>query len=804
MRLYCLTSISKVPPLPNSQNLTQSSVDENESFAELMKYANSGVRGLMEYVWWIDRQNKFNENEEQTKNDMYFNEFIAYRLTEICFGYEYYYRTEDGGDEERKHYVMKIYQNKIRDPFSALMIKGAISLTEVPNKKYAFDLRLATSNLSHDGKKIGYDFIVKIRNIKNTQTRGLLSEEEEEYYEKYSQEIAEIWKLKNLNDLSPESMAGAWDDAFDEISESQPFKLPNTSKIKFLQQKIRDMKSMIYLLCDPEIGNYKNMPLPKVVTDPTTMKITTIPCRFDQKIECLLYKKLKQFRIEKRSNAKQAKNYRDCPEIMWIEPNLYEIDLDGVNFGNLRDICIKKADLRFSKKFIHPIFEKINFKELTELTLIECNILELSGGFAVNDVEDFKINTEITEIKILNIGLKKINDLNIPLSNIRFLELSSNKLENLFFEKDTIAKLREIDLENNQMKSLHFGEMFTELTGIFVDQNELTSIDFILLLPNLEFLSAKNNKIKEIPEKFHKALCTLKLDFNGISELPKTFEESMSGGPVDTPHLSLSYNNFSYFDSNLEEVLWKRLPKKIEILNLNGNDLVYIPGTLCQKHIRHLFIDNCNIQHICPVIYTFAVMKKRKMTISICDNPRLEYLPFVPLTIFPKPPSFKERISFEFLYNFHFAIITDNEIFKNNAKFPMNNFKPVYNFDNGFEGEETRVGCKCCAICSKATDEHVFKNLMIMDFGLCFETDESCYEHSEKSKAFPCFKRGQWKTMVKSRMFPIPATEPNTFQNNYIENIVLLDQQGNYVTTIQNVDDFNLRSDSHVLNPENY
>uniref|UniRef100_A0A914QAX2 Uncharacterized protein n=1 Tax=Panagrolaimus davidi TaxID=227884 RepID=A0A914QAX2_9BILA len=368
------------------------------------------------------------------------------------------------------------------------------------------------------------------------------------------------------------------------------------------------------------------------------------------------------------------------------------------------------------------------------------------------------------------------------------------------------------------MKSLRFGETFTELTKIFVDQNELTSIDFVSSLPNLEFLSAKNNKIKEIPEKFHKALCILKLDFNEISELPKNFEESMSAGPVFTPHLSLSYNNFSDFDSNLEEVLWKRLPKKMEILNLNGNDLVYIPGTLCQKQIRNLFIDNCNIQHICPVIYTFAVMKKREMTISICDNPKLEYLPFVPLTIFPKPPSFKERVTFEYLYNFHFAIITDNEKFKNNTKFPMDNFKPVYNFDNGFEGEETRIGCKCCAICSMATDEHDFKNLMIMDFGLCFETDESCYEHSEKSKAFPCFKRGKWKTMVKSRMCQeckngFHQANNETFEEykNYLKQKSnkrtaknAIDQQGNYVTTIQNDNAFNVPPDSHILNPENY
>uniref|UniRef100_A0A914Z8V4 Uncharacterized protein n=1 Tax=Panagrolaimus superbus TaxID=310955 RepID=A0A914Z8V4_9BILA len=116
---------------------------------------------------------------------------MAYRLTEICFGYKFY------ANAERRHYVMKIYQNKIRDPFSALMIKGAISLIEIPNKKYEFDLRLSTSKLSRSGQKIGYDFIVKIRNIKNTKTKGLLSEEEEEYYEKYSDAIAEICKSKN-------------------------------------------------------------------------------------------------------------------------------------------------------------------------------------------------------------------------------------------------------------------------------------------------------------------------------------------------------------------------------------------------------------------------------------------------------------------------------------------------------------------------------------------------------------------------------------------------------------------------------
>uniref|UniRef100_A0A914Z829 Uncharacterized protein n=1 Tax=Panagrolaimus superbus TaxID=310955 RepID=A0A914Z829_9BILA len=83
----------------------------------------------------------------------------------------------------------------------------------------------------------------------------------------------------------------------------------------------------------------------------------------------------------------------------------------------------------------------------------------------------------------------------------------------------------------------------------------------------------------------------------------------------------------------------------------------------------------------------------------------------------------------------------------------MANLKPVYKFEEiSLEEEEQSIGCKCCAICGKATDERAFKNLMIMDFSICFETDEPSCDHSIKSLAFPCFKKGRWKTMVKSRL----------------------------------------------------
>uniref|UniRef100_A0A914ZDJ9 Leucine rich repeat protein n=1 Tax=Panagrolaimus superbus TaxID=310955 RepID=A0A914ZDJ9_9BILA len=276
--------------------------------------------------------------------------------------------------------------------------------------------------------------------------------------------------------------------------------------------------------------------------------------------------------------------------------------------------------------------------------------------------------------------------------------------------------------------------MFLKLTTLFIDQNELTSIEFISFLPNLKILSAKNNKIQEIPEDFSKSLLTIRLDFNEISKLPQNFENFMSTDSkcisVNTPELSLSFNHFCDNSSNLEEVLWKRLPKKLKFLNLSGNNLVYIPGILSQIQISHLFIDNCNIQHICPIVYTFVSMKDepRSMIISICDNSELEYLPFVPLSLYQKPPSSKEKISFDYLYNFSFAIITDNESFQNTAKFPMANLKPVYKFEEvSLEEEEQSIGCKCCAICGKATDERAFKNLMIMDFAICFETDVSTF-----------------------------------------------------------------------------
>uniref|UniRef100_A0A914Q1U6 Uncharacterized protein n=1 Tax=Panagrolaimus davidi TaxID=227884 RepID=A0A914Q1U6_9BILA len=89
-------------------------------------------------------------------------------------------------------------------------------------------------------------------------------------------------------------------------------------------------------------------------------------------------------------------------------------------------------------------------------------------------------------------------------------------------------------------------------------------------------------------------------------------------------------------------------------------------------------------------------------------------------------------------------LATDNQKLRNTSKFPMNNFKPKYDF----KISEIKYFCDCCAECGKTAAtkaEPLQKQNMVMDFMLIF-ADENESDPFEKPKLEP----GKWKTRANS------------------------------------------------------
>ncbi|XP_031631630.1 chaoptin isoform X2 [Contarinia nasturtii] len=198
-------------------------------------------------------------------------------------------------------------------------------------------------------------------------------------------------------------------------------------------------------------------------------------------------------------------------------------------FKNARGI--RRLDL--SENIISTI-ENDAFTEIGH-SLISLKISHgFAGSFTSFPAQSFRTLTSLQELDLSNNQLKSISDTSFHfLQNLRTVELNDNVIERISkgtFQGDIHSKLETLALHFNSIKAIEestFADL-KELTKLQLDDNRITTIEkrAFIDLKKLKYLSLRGNKLEIISDEA----------FQNLPELQ---------------HLDLAYNSMGIFDFNI-------------------------------------------------------------------------------------------------------------------------------------------------------------------------------------------------------------------------------------------------------------
>ena len=203
------------------------------------------------------------------------------------------------------------------------------------------------------------------------------------------------------------------------------------------------------------------------------------------------------------------------------------------------------------------------------------------------------LDSNQTSLDLGKMGLAEIPDALFQLKNLRYLRLS-NRIWDYGLRELTESENRG---EDNEFRSLHIGEEISALSnleilylgGDYLKKWKISSIEFLIHLPNLHTLDLSSLDIKDISVLGHlKKLRNLSLFNNSISDIS----------------------------------ILKSLPN-LEVLNITGNKIKDITSLEKLKGLRILHLKRNNISSFTPIV---GLSKLEDLDIS--SNP-LESLKFI-------------------------------------------------------------------------------------------------------------------------------------------------------------------------------
>uniref|UniRef100_A0A1B6D2I3 LRRCT domain-containing protein n=1 Tax=Clastoptera arizonana TaxID=38151 RepID=A0A1B6D2I3_9HEMI len=211
-------------------------------------------------------------------------------------------------------------------------------------------------------------------------------------------------------------------------------------------------------------------------------------------------------------------------------------------------------------------------------TEIKCPT-EICKCMRINNTENSaaECSDMITEVPHNIISLKIIkNDLNLTSQtlyssqNVLFLDISGCNLSEI--KKDTFSimkNLQVLNLSNNKLTSLAFEQNLHSLTELYLDHNDLTSInDELLNLTQLRILSVSHNKLISFPSNLPRSLRFINMSFNDIAH---TIQNPQFDGEI----LDLKRNQIECIASqgwNMINLKVLRLGDKVKTILIDATD----------------------------------------------------------------------------------------------------------------------------------------------------------------------------------------------------------------------------------------
>uniref|UniRef100_A0AC35FN79 Uncharacterized protein n=1 Tax=Panagrolaimus sp. PS1159 TaxID=55785 RepID=A0AC35FN79_9BILA len=631
--------------------------------------------------------------------------------------------------------------------------RGAVKLKEVSTDSSSpvYDLIIETSNFLFD--TVGYDLQIRIRCIKNTKDSsekgGVISEEEEEYYESYAQKILDFCRNQRNEVVTCEFLEEIEEEAF----QAEAFNIPNITTQKVFKQKITDLRTIIDLICNPHTGSYSNV-LPSN---------TRLYLRVNSYLS-----KIWQVKVPRIAEMnKYAKNYTNVHTIQWNKVNLSKLDFKDIQFNFIEVLEFENMRIYNDSLILHPFFQQFDFKNLKKLKLTCCYI---------TNITDELINLLPSTLIKLDLHQNDISEISSLISKFVSLEeLDISENENLKnsgipwkFLPSNIIVLRLLKTNISEIPdTIPYLEKIKE---IYVGSEDFNGIAYNKVGPDLEVIKIEKGSIFDeckIPRN-----CNLRnliiqdtaLDENSIADLQNAFSSlSLKNPPNDIgmPSQALVLKRILPFlktlkwaslppllthltlDNNGDIIadLWSNIPVHIPELYLNGNNLKILPCCLkILTYLQHLHVAYCNLSHICFSLFADNIHLFANRTLNILSNNDLESLPFVPLKIH-QPAKKKDAITQKHGTE-TLQIITDNKkLFA--IKFPMESKMPKYTFATAQKHHFFDNKCYCCAECGRRTDEPIVEQVMAMDCGIYF------FENNGKKSIYHA--AGNWNGNIRTR-----------------------------------------------------
>lgn len=257
-------------------------------------------------------------------------------------------------------------------------------------------------------------------------------------------------------------------------------------------------------------------------------------------------------------------------------PETLYIDISRNRLKRLPDLSKITPKLRVldcSDNFIAKF--PIMSKELSEIGLRRTSITEFPHNFAelfpcltVIDASETKVAimpafpSSVKVIAFIECDIEQIETCDTP--NLEKIFLSKNKLSEVPQFRNNVAS--DIYLSQNQISSIDNLIVSEQLTKLDLSDNLLTEIpENIFELPKLSELYLTRNKIKQIPSK----LVDSKLQILALNENP--LEEPLQDIPLTLTKLYLAYCGIKSLPSNLSS------SQKLTELVVSGNKLKGIP-----------------------------------------------------------------------------------------------------------------------------------------------------------------------------------------------------------------------------------
>ena len=263
---------------------------------------------------------------------------------------------------------------------------------------------------------------------------------------------------------------------------------------------------------------------------------------------------------------------------------------DSINHKLEKCLLLKQPNMELSNiNHLFFINELFKFNWITELVLVNCEIIELSiflPNLEKLNASNNMINTIIhlpETLKKLNISNNNITVLdNLPI-NLNSLDTSSNKIHTIYDDIINLVSLTEINLCNNNLSKI---PMFNnQLLILDISKNNLSSIEN---LPDslIELDISKNEivNIDSMPPKLEKIIAYL----NNIS------------------CVTIFPNTLKYIDISYNELIWiAECPPNLEYLDVSSNKLktinINFPQSLHTLDVSENEIINDEIFKYCNI-----------------------------------------------------------------------------------------------------------------------------------------------------------------------------------------------------------